>query len=116
MSAGFSTDVEPNGMAERSRTTMKSEDAVNILMVDDQPGKLLAYEAILCDLGENLVKANSAREALEFLLRNDAAVVLIDVHMPELDGFELAAMIREHPRYQRLALVFVSAVHMTDLD
>ncbi|MBC8067614.1 MAG: response regulator [Deltaproteobacteria bacterium] len=93
-----------------------NEQPVNILMVDDQPGKLLAYEAILGDLGENLIKANSAREALEFLLRNDAAVVLIDVHMPELDGFELAAMLREHPRYQRLALVFVSAVHMTDLD
>ena len=93
-----------------------NEEPVNILLVDDQPAKLLAYEAILGDLGENLVKANSAREALEFLLRNDVAVVLIDVHMPELDGFELAAMIREHPRYQRIAIVFVSAVHMTDLD
>ncbi len=96
--------------------TAVNEDPVNILLVDDQPAKLLAYEAILGDLGENLIKANSAREALEFLLRNDVAVVLIDVHMPELDGFELAEMIREHPRYQRLALVFVSAVHMTDLD
>ncbi|HWB77484.1 MAG TPA: response regulator [Nannocystaceae bacterium] len=93
-----------------------NEEPVNILLVDDQPAKLLAYEAILGDLGETLVKANSAREALEFLLRNDVAVVLIDVHMPELDGFELAAMIREHPRYQRIAIVFVSAVHMTDLD
>src|SRR5678816_582404 len=93
-----------------------NDEPVNILLVDDQPAKLLAYEAILGDLGETLVKANNAREALEFLLRNDVAVVLIDVHMPELDGFELAAMIREHPRYQRIAIVFVSAVHMTDLD
>jgi PAS domain S-box-containing protein len=92
------------------------DDPVNILLVDDQPGKLLAYEAILGELGENLLKANSAREALDLLLRNEIAVILIDVHMPELDGFELAAMIREHPRHQRAALVFVSAVHLTDID
>lgn len=92
------------------------EDPVNILLVDDQPGKLLAYEAILGELGERLVKANSAREALDVLLRTEIAVILIDVHMPELDGFELAAMIREHPRHQRAAIVFVSAVHLTDID
>jgi PAS domain S-box-containing protein len=93
-----------------------NEDPVNILLVDDQQAKLLAYEAILGDLGETLVKANSAREALDVLLRNEVAVVLLDVHMPELDGFELAAMIREHPRHQRAAIVFVSAVHMSDID
>ena len=79
-------------------------DKVNVLLVDDQPAKLLANEEILRDLGENLVKASSAREALEFLLKNDAAVVLIDVCMPELDGFQLAAMIRDHPRFQRRRL------------
>jgi PAS domain S-box-containing protein len=93
-----------------------NEDPVNILLVDDQPGKLLAYEAILGELGERLIKANSAREALDVLLRTEIAVILIDVHMPELDGFELAAIIREHPRHQRAALVFVSAVHLTDID
>ena len=71
---------------------------------------------ILCELGENLIKANSANEALEHLLKNDIAVVLIDVCMPDLDGFELAAMIREHPRFQRTAIIFVSAIQMTDLD
>src|SRR5581483_8194889 len=71
------------------------QDKVNVLLVDDQPAKLLANEEILRDLGENLVKASSAREALEFLLKNEAAVVLIDVCMPELDGFQLAAMIRD---------------------
>ena len=91
-------------------------DKVNILMVDDQPSKLLAYEAILAELGENLIKANSAREALEQLLRNDIAVVLMDVSMPEIDGFELADTIRQHPRFQKTAIIFVSAVHMTDLD
>jgi signal transduction histidine kinase len=91
-------------------------DKVNILMVDDQPSKLLAYEAILGELGENLIKANSAREALDQLLRNDIAVVLMDVSMPEIDGFELADTIRQHPRFQKTAIIFVSAVHMTDLD
>jgi signal transduction histidine kinase len=95
---------------------MSPNDKVNILLVDDQPGKLLSYEAILNDLGENLIKASSGREALELLLKNDITVVLIDVSMPELDGFELAEIIREHPRYQRTAIIFVSAVHLTDTD
>jgi signal transduction histidine kinase len=95
---------------------MGAEDKVNILLVDDQPAKLLSYEVILSELGENLLKASSAREALEYLLKADVAVVLIDVCMPELDGFELAAMIREHPRFQTLSIIFVSAVQVTDLD
>lgn len=91
-------------------------DKVNILLVDDQPGKLLAYEAMLETMGENLIKASSGREALEVLLRTDVTVVLMDVSMPEIDGFELAQMIRAHPRHQRTAIIFVSAVHLTDLD
>src|SRR6476661_3423783 len=91
-------------------------DPINILMVDDQPAKLLSYEVILKGLGANLIKANSAREALERLLKHEIAVVLVDVSMPELDGFELAAMIREHPRYEKIAIIFVSAIHLTDLD
>src|SRR4029077_20716511 len=91
-------------------------DKVNVLLVDDQPEKLLAYEVILNDLGENLVKTSSASEALAFLLKNDVAVVLIDVCMPELDGFQLAAMIREHPRFQKTAIIFISAIQVTDLD
>ena len=91
-------------------------DQVNVLLVDDQPAKLLANEEILRDLGENLVKTSSAREALEFLLKNDAAVVLIDVCMPELDGFQLAAMIRDHPRFQRTAIIFISAIQVDDVD
>jgi PAS domain S-box-containing protein len=95
---------------------MSRNDKVNILMVDDQPAKLLSYEVMLDGLGENLIKAHSAKEALELLLNNDIAVVLMDVSMPELDGFQLAAMIRQHPRFQRTAIIFVSAVHLTDLD
>src|SRR3979411_3459283 len=89
---------------------------VNILMVDDQPAKLMSYEVMLGELGENLIKAQSGREALEILLKTDVAVVLMDVSMPELDGFELADMIRQHPRFQKLAIIFISAVHLTDLD
>src|SRR5579862_4634537 len=85
-------------------------------MVDDQPGKLLSYEVMLAPLGENLIKATSAKQALELLLKTDVAVMLMDVSMPELDGFQLAAMIREHPRFQRTAIIFISAVHLTDLD
>ena len=85
-------------------------------MVDDQPAKLLSYEAILGELDENLIKANSGREALDHLLKNDIAVVLMDVSMPELDGFELADMIRQHPRFQKTAIIFISAVHLTDFD
>jgi signal transduction histidine kinase len=96
--------------------TVNDTGKVNILMVDDQPSKLLSYEAILSDLGENLIKAGSAREALEVLLKTDVAIVLMDVSMPELDGFELAEIIHEHPRYQKTAIIFISGVHISDLD
>jgi PAS domain S-box-containing protein len=85
-------------------------------MVDDQPAKLLSYEVMLGELGENLIQATSPKQALEVLLKAEIAVVLMDVSMPELDGFQLAAMIRQHPRFQRTAIIFVSAVHLTDLD
>ena len=96
--------------------TMTNHEKVNILMVDDQPGKLLTYEAILSELGENLIQATSAKDALEKLLKTNVAVVLMDVSMPEIDGFELAEIIRQHPRFQKTAIIFVSAVHLTDLD
>lgn len=95
---------------------MTTKEKVNILMVDDQPGKLLSYEVMLAELDENLIKAASGKEALEHLLKTDVAVVLMDVSMPELDGFELASMIRQHPRFQRTAIIFISAVRLTDLD
>ena len=71
---------------------------------------------MLAEIGENLLKASSAREAFECLLKNEIALILIDVCMPDLDGFELAAMIREHPRFQRTAIIFVSAVMKAYLD
>src|SRR4029453_1664301 len=92
------------------------QEKVNILLVDDQPAKLLAYEVILKELGENLVVASSGREALEYLLKNEVAVILVDVCMPELDGFELAAMIREHPRFRKTAIIFISAIQVNNFD
>jgi two-component sensor histidine kinase/DNA-binding response OmpR family regulator len=95
---------------------MMPDDKVNILLVDDQPAKLLTYEVILRELGDNLIKAASGKEALEQLLRNEIAVVLMDVSMPELDGFQLASMIREHPRFQKIAMIFVSAIYLAEID
>src|SRR5687768_11165026 len=95
---------------------MTPDGKVNILLVDDQPAKLMSYESILAPLNEELITAGSGREALEHLLKKDIAVVLMDVCMPELDGFELAAMIREHPRFQKTAIIFVSAIQVADVD
>src|SRR5262245_57672595 len=95
---------------------MTPGDRLNILLVDDQPAKLLTYETILAELGENLIKATSARTALSHLLQDDVAIVVMDVSMPDMDGFELASMIRQHPRCQKTAIIFVSAVHLSDID
>jgi response regulator RpfG family c-di-GMP phosphodiesterase len=91
-------------------------ERVNILLVDDEPGKLLSYEAILAEIGENLIKAHSGREALECLLKTDVALVLLDVFMSDINGFQLANMIRQHPRFQDTAIIFISAVLITDAD
>ena len=102
--------------ARSARKQMIGHDKVNILLVDDQPAKLMSYEVILRDLDENLLKATSGKEALEQLLKNEIAVILVDVCMPDLDGFQLAAMIREHPRFQKTAIIFISAILLSDVD
>lgn len=89
---------------------------VNILLVDDQPGKLLSYEVILAELGENLIKAQTGREALEHLLKNDIAMILMDVSMPEQNGFQLAGTIRQHPRFRDTEIIFISGVHLSKSD
>jgi signal transduction histidine kinase len=89
---------------------------VNILLVDDQPSRLLTYETVLSDLGQNLVSARSGLEALEKLMRDEFAVVLLDVSMPDMDGFEAARLIHEHPRYEKTPIIFVTGVHVSELD
>jgi signal transduction histidine kinase len=95
---------------------MSSTERVNILLVDDQPARLLSYETILQGLGQNLVRAHSGLEALEKLMNDDYAVVLLDVSMPGMDGFETASLIHEHPRYEKTPIIFVTGVHVTELD
>src|SRR5262245_12807327 len=89
---------------------------VNILLVDDQPARLMTYQAVLADLGQNLVLAYSGREALEKLMREEFALVLLDVSMPDMDGFEAAQLIHEHPRFERIPIIFVTGVHVSELD
>lgn len=95
---------------------MAEHEPVTILLVDDDPAKLLSCEAALRELGEPLLTARSGREALDHLLHQEIGVILLDVSMPEIDGFELAQLIRAHPRYQQTALIFISARYLTHLD
>ena len=106
----------PKIASPQKRSLGGGDEKINILLVDDQQAKLLSYEAILDELGENLIKASSATEALEQLLKCDIAIILIDVCMPDLDGFQLATMICEHPRFQSLAIIFISAVQVANPD
>ena len=96
--------------------TAGGDDRVGILLVDDQPARLLSYGAILGNLGLDLVEARSGREALARLMEREFAAILLDVNMPDMDGFETAAMIHRHPRFEKTPIIFVTAVHVTDLD
>ncbi len=89
------------------------EDRVNILLVDDQPANLVALEAMLQGLGQNLIKAESGREALKWLLTHDFAVILLDVKMPDMDGFETAALIRERDKSRHTPILFLTAADNT---
>src|SRR5215475_1499740 len=91
-------------------------DKVNILLVDDQPARLLTYQTVLADLGQNLVPVRSGAEALQKLMNDEFAVVLMDVSMPEMDGFEAAQLIHDHPRFERTPIIFVTGVHISELD
>jgi PAS domain S-box-containing protein len=87
-----------------------------VLLVDDQPGRLLAYEAMLHGLGVGCVKASSGAKALERVLEQPFAVILLDVHMPDMDGFEVARLVRQHPRYGGTPIIFVTAAHSSEID
>lgn len=91
------------------RLTDTSGSPANILIVDDTPAKLLTYEVILAELDTPLLKASSAEEAFEILLKSNVALVLADVKMPTMDGFEFARLLHDHPRYQTTPILFISA-------
>jgi signal transduction histidine kinase len=91
-------------------------ERVNILLVDDQPGRLLSYESILEELGQSLITARSGEEALQRLLEHEIALILLDVSMPGMDGFETAAMIHDHPRFESIPIIFVTGVHDSEFD
>jgi PAS domain S-box-containing protein len=90
--------------------------AVNILLVDDTAGKLLTYEAVLAELGQNLIKVQSVKDALAVLLKTDVALILTDVRMPGEDGFQLAKFVRDHPRFARIPILFVTAEPSAETD
>jgi two-component system sensor histidine kinase/response regulator len=106
-SATMPAQGEPAG--ESAPTAPSSEDRVNILLVDDQPANLVALEAMLQGLGQNLIRAGSGREALKWLLTQDFAVILLDVKMPDMDGFETAAMIRQREKSRHTPIIFLTA-------
>jgi signal transduction histidine kinase len=91
-------------------------EKANILLVDDKPERLLTYEVILESLNQNLVRASSGEEAFEKLMSMEFAAILLDVSMPGMDGFETAALVRSQPCFGQTPIVFVTGVHITDLD
>src|SRR3954454_1900070 len=93
-----------------------SDGKVSILLVDDRPEKLLALEAVLEDLGQNIVRAYSGRDALRCLLKEDFAVILLDVNMPGMDGFETAELIRQRPRFEKTPIIFITGYNTSDID
>ncbi|MGH8252233.1 MAG: ATP-binding response regulator, partial [Steroidobacteraceae bacterium] len=95
---------------------MGEKEAVDILLVDDQKSRLITYEAILAPLGHRLVMASSGVEALQLLMEREFALILLDVSMPDMDGFETARLIHQHPRFERTPIIFVTGVHVTELD
>lgn len=97
-------------------TIAAAEWKVDILMVDDSPDKLLAIESVLASLGQNLVRAYSGEEALRLLLKREFALILLDVNMPGMDGFETAAMIRQRKSLEHIPIIFVTALSTTDAD
>jgi two-component system sensor histidine kinase/response regulator len=105
--------VKADGQA---RPSVPPSDLVNILLVDDQPANLVALEAMLQGLGQNLVPAGSGREALKWLLTHEAAVVLLDVKMPDMDGFETATLIRQRDKSRHTPIIFLTAADQSQTD
>ena len=99
-----------------ARDPQQREDKINILLVDDRADKLLAVETVIAELGQNLVIARSGEEALRCLLHHEFAVILMDVHMPGLDGFETAALIRQRKKFEHTPIIFLTATTTDDIQ
>lgn len=104
--------------ADHAATSPKEKaiDLPSVLIVDDQPARVLACEAILADLPVRCVRAFSGEECLVKLLKQDFAAIVLDVSMPTMDGFETARLIRTHHRYQKTPILFLTGVHLSELD
>jgi two-component system sensor histidine kinase/response regulator len=105
---------EPLTDGPPDRLSARPPDRVNILLVDDQPANLVALEAMLQGLGQNLIKAQSGREALKWLLTHEFAVILLDVKMPEMDGFETATLIRQRDKSRHTPILFLTAADKSE--
>ncbi|HEX8561067.1 MAG TPA: response regulator [Pyrinomonadaceae bacterium] len=101
-------------MVSSAGAEMQPQETVNILMVDDHPQNLMALEAVLGDMGQNLVRAGSGREALKRLLEEDFALILLDVQMPGLDGYETAALAREREQSRHTPIIFLTAINQSE--
>jgi signal transduction histidine kinase/ActR/RegA family two-component response regulator len=91
-------------------------EPANVLLVDDNPARLLSYRTILEPLGERLVEVTSGTDALRYVMDADFAVIVLDVNMPGMDGFETASLIHQHPRFEKTPIIFVSAINVSDMD
>ncbi|MEZ0228838.1 MAG: ATP-binding protein [Planctomycetota bacterium] len=98
----------------KAEPTAATDDKVNVLLVDDQPENLLALRSTLEGIGQNLVTARSGREALKYLLTHDCALIILDVLMPEIDGFETAQLIREREACRQIPIIFLTAGDRND--
>jgi signal transduction histidine kinase/response regulator RpfG family c-di-GMP phosphodiesterase len=107
--AGFVWQAQINPVFNESGGEMTAENKANVLLVDDRPENLLAMQTILEDLGQNLICAASGHEALRFLLTEDVALILLDVQMPGLNGFDFAELVRARERTQHTPIIFISA-------
>ncbi|HVJ85263.1 MAG TPA: response regulator [Caulifigura sp.] len=110
MNDGAASDRPASSGAPRA-----SDGRVKLLLVDDQPEQLLVLETILSDLGQDLIRASSGREALRQCLAHDFALILMDVNMPGMDGFEAASLIRSRPRSKQIPIIFVTAYDETEM-
>jgi signal transduction histidine kinase len=100
----------------KSEESGLAEDRVNILLVDDRPDKLLALETVLASLGQYLVLAHSGTEALRHLLKQEFALIVLDVSMPGMDGFETASLIRQRCNSELTPIIFISAINYSEVD